>query len=207
MINAATSALPVFERLSELVRTRGPQRGWLQHYANDFHRHDRAYLEATVAPGAEYIWIVRDSGSHIARIGVHAKENEQIEVALALQELLDIYHIRIRRDLSGELHLIDRQRAVELASRLDWHVERPWDASTRAVRYHHQTVAELSIGNRRWEDHGEYIDVSFTTAGGALDRNELTALRIIARGEAVCATQSLFVRLGQVLLNGAPLVS
>lgn len=48
----------------------------LQRYPNDLLVHDRISLERGAHAGAKFCWMVGDSHTHLARLGVHAKLNE-----------------------------------------------------------------------------------------------------------------------------------
>jgi hypothetical protein len=48
----------------------------LQRYPNDLLVHDRISLERGAHAGAKFCWMVGDSHTHLARLGVHSKLNE-----------------------------------------------------------------------------------------------------------------------------------
>ena len=61
----------MFAKMREIVERPG---SCLQYFQADFYSHDRNYLVATHAMG-KYLWVVRESGTELKRIGVSKKDH------------------------------------------------------------------------------------------------------------------------------------
>lgn len=63
-----------------------------EHYKDDFHKIDRQVLAREVVPGAEYVWAVRDCGTHLLAVGV-PNDGEELEALKNVGKVL-YYHVR-----------------------------------------------------------------------------------------------------------------
>ena len=58
-------------------------KGYLAYYKEDLYQHDRNRLMETAVPGAEYIYTVRNSGTHLSPIKLHPVSTNWAEAAVA----------------------------------------------------------------------------------------------------------------------------
>ena len=179
----------------------------LQHYRQDFFKFDFEYLERTIAPGVQYLWILRDNGTHLVRLGVHPRMNSELEAVFELNAFnrLQVYHICVGQDLSAPASAVIRRctkRPVDLLSRYDYTVD---DNGT--VRGPGGVLASALISGPRWGDGGFHVDVAFTAhrPSNLQGLADLIALGQIAGCLATEISGSLFTKNGVITLDGADL--
>lgn len=62
------------------------------HYKSDFHEIDRKVLARDVVPGTEYVWAVRECGTHLMAAGL-PRDDEELEALKNVGKVL-YYHVR-----------------------------------------------------------------------------------------------------------------
>lgn len=166
----------------------------LQHYRDDFFKCDRGYLARTHATG-RYVWVLRNSGTHLIQIGAHERNYEELDAALhAGGNACDIYLIDSAR---VSVTKIDAAKAREIGKRLDY-VTR-----NGVVSKDGRAIACIEITLTPWS-HGKPPQgiVRMTSTDAQLSKGDLIALRQIAEWEVIGRTQSLFTRTQTSTLDG-----
>lgn len=185
-------ARTVFDAMKAIVESSGCR---LEHYRDDFFKCDRGFLARTHATG-RYIWVIRNSGTHLVQIGAHERNYDELDAALhAGGNACDIYLID-----SGRVSVtkIDAAKARELGKRLDY-VTR-----NGVVTKDGRAIACFEITLTPW-NHGEPPKgmVRMTRTDAQLSKGDLIALRQIAEWEVIARTQSLFTRTQTSTIDGA----
>lgn len=86
--------------------------GW----PNDFTIYDLAFLERIVVPGFEFIWVVRENGTHINPLGYNREQSlaEMVCFAGHPSDRRQFHHVVCTSD-APRIRQIDRQAAFQLA--------------------------------------------------------------------------------------------
>lgn len=185
----------VFEQLKNIVEM--PGYPFLQHYKEDFYKCDKHHLSRTIADGVRYLWIARDNGSHLVRLGVHSKMHEAMIAVLDnhTDETMDIRLIKVdSMDMPAKITKIKASRACDELRHLDYKI----DGSTVTNRAG-EKIASLMIKITGWHQgespygtvyiqparhsNGEYKNIS---------RADLIALGQIGECGVIQESQSLF---------------
>lgn len=90
--------------------------GFLTHFRQDFYEHDKAILLEWGAPGVEYLWGVRETGTELHRLAVHARAAEWFQCAISHEwQAYKVFHVSDRG-----LREITRDKAREMLKRFDY---------------------------------------------------------------------------------------
>lgn len=174
--------------------------GLLQSYASDVYDCDRKVVGAIWAPDSKYLWLVRENGSHLSRLGVGEKRVE-VEAALCCLER-DIKAQRhcvwlIETDAIGATSMkkITRQKA------LDWCAWRQYEARDGRVRRNGVAVASVKVGPARTAPGIWSCDMDIQTP--AKQPSRVDVLAAYCHGaELATKLLGLFVKIGPVRVNG-----
>lgn len=196
--------LHLFNAMAQLLKL--PTMAFFQHYTKDFFEHDRRELITWGAPGARYIWVVRDSGTHLIRIGVDPKS---CEYGMAVLE-----QISRNRNCPSALFVRIFEITDRTITEIDvGHAQRLLGASSDAYKVRNGVVSRRDGGNSYRDLATLRIDtqtrsaamplrhVRFTTSN-KLSPADVGALRIIAQCEVVRASQSLFTSPASIEIDG-----
>ena len=190
--NIAQRAERLFAEMRKLVEGPGSR---LQHYQQDFYRHDRNYLVATHATGS-YLWTVRETGTELRRIGVTEKDHEWMRAAMSISDNFDVYLVDADRK---SIRAVSKQQATDLMKTTDYTVRGD------AIRKGERVLAQILVESQNVQGEA-YSDVKLDTLDGPpLGEADLVALSLIAQGEVVKRNRSLFAKIRTTLLNGEPL--
>ena len=118
--------------------------GLLESYKDDVYKHDRRSVGAIWAADSKYLWVVRENGSHLSRVGVGAKRTE-VEVVLtsicseSSGQRSATWLIETGADGSARVKKVSPQVA------LDWCRWRQFEAEDGQVRRSGKLVADVSV--------------------------------------------------------------
>jgi hypothetical protein len=190
----------VFAKMVAIVEQ--PGYPLLNAYKNDLYTFDKAMIMLEAAPGARFLWTVRENGTHLYRIGVHGKSNEGAEAA--------IHAGKTSTKLGCELYLIEGDglkkvnevQAIAAMRRMDFTIS---GSNVRDAKG--QILASIDIDAfRKPGDGNNYTTVEFqlnsNRSVSELKYAVVSALRTIAIDESVSRCQSLFVRVERITLDG-----
>lgn len=177
--------------------------GLLQSYASDVYDCDRKAVGAMWAEDSKYLWLVRENGSHLSRVGVGEKRIE-VEAALrCLERDIDaqkhcIWLIETDAAGSTSLKKVSRQRA------LDWCAWRQYEARDGQVRRDGGSVATVKVGPARRGPGIWGCDMEIQTK--EKDPRRVDVLAAYCHGaELATKLLGLFVKIGPVRVNGEPI--
>lgn len=166
----------------------------LKFYKRDFYTFDLNHLQDTGASG-EYLWLVRESGTHLVTLGVHNRLNEGFR-----------YAVEMRESTPRELFLINAERATilpiteayafELLGKLEYQI------SGSTVMKGNDPIADFEVktswsANQQLGGSVRY----FPVANANLSLHDLTAMRQIAIEEVVVKASSLFTKTKEILVS------
>ncbi|WP_152966556.1 hypothetical protein [Gulbenkiania mobilis] len=175
----------------------------IQGYQVDFYKYDREHLAQTAFPGMRYLWVVRRYGTHLIPVGLHECNAAYIEAAIhAGSASVDtvFFDVRVRADGDGFFKPITRQQAQDLA-KLEQFAQRDgliWRGK--------EVVAGVECKLERIENRLN-ATVIYRTATRQPDAFERHVLRVIAGQVASKEAQSLFVQVGDIVLDGKSMIA
>ena len=183
------SALKLYLCMEKLAQS--PALSFFQHYREDLTVHDRRELVEWGDTGFQYLWIVRDSGTHLFPLGVHPKINEAatatlVHVSSAIRR--GLYKVFAVSDASGVVE-IDVPKASQLLRSTRYHYE-VLDGMVFRCRPTREPLANMHIRYARPHatDHGWHAQFQSRRAP---NHKDLCALRLIAQCEVSSAAHSL----------------
>lgn len=184
-------ARALFEAMSAIVEA---PNSILKHYKKDFYKYDAEYLARTHAIGA-HIWIVRDSGTHLARIGVH--ERMHLDIEAVLQDCRDGREIYLIESERISIKRISEGRARDLMKTFEYKTH------NSSVTKDRDCIAWLDVRLTPWTDgRAPQGIVRIEPIARSFSKGDLIALRQIAECEVIAASQSLFTGTKSCTLNG-----
>lgn len=170
----------------------------------------------TAVPGVEYLWVVRECGSHLFVLGVGSTLDRRDRELPLIQSLArnygddhaDWFHARIKAG-SSVLCGINAMRAVSLVADSSqriaqrWHSEGPlWghlELTTSKGGF--AGTAVLRVKPQTPESHGRVVDVAVELAEG-LSVSERMYATLEVELRALMLAGSLFFRFGEYTVNG-----
>lgn len=187
-------ARTVFDAMAAIVEAPGCI---LQHYKVDFYKYDAEYLARSHAIGL-HLWILRPSGTHLIRVGVHPALHEYIDAALSVGPSHTIYLIDPER---VSITKITETRARELAGKYEFTTDEC--TVTKAG----QIIARIDVSFTPYscgkEPRG--IVTLYRRTDAPLSKGDLIALWQIAGCEVTKRGRSLFTKTESVTLDGEDL--
>ena len=191
MTNAIGSqAVAIFEAMREVVEA--PGYPYLNHYKVDFYKYDFDHIMRTYTTGVRYLWVVRDCGTHLLNLGVHAKMTEEIKAVFSLFSECAIY-------------IVDKDKVKEITlEHAKFEIERSDYQLKNGVVYSRGTILatlKVKMLPQRYCQEREY-GVDYSSMARYLTAKDLLALLQIARCEVVEKAQTFFAKSGPVTLDG-----
>lgn len=175
----------------------------IQAYQVDFYKYDHEHLVHTAFPGMRYLWVVRRYGTHLIPVGLHECNAAYIEAAIhagSASEGAVFFDLRVLADGDGFFKPITRQQAQDLV-KLEQFAHRDgmiWRGK--------EVVAGVECKLQRMENRLEATE-TYRTATRSPDPFERHVLRVIAGQVASKEAQSLFVQIGDVVLDGKSMIA
>lgn len=163
---------------------------------------DKLQIQSEWHPNTRMLWIVRESGSHLGTMGVHARGNEALRVVIDQHK----YNRTLNRLdcflITGQgVSKISPDGALNELKRLDYVVR---DGNVLDATGRELASVEIHLIQDNSQMTGE---VAFITANMEVmaQRQHHIALMQIAKAEVINAWQSLWAQPRKVTLNGADL--
>lgn len=170
----------------------------LTSYTEDFYVCDKSYLEHTWHEGAQYCWLVRESGTHLTLLNVHHKlcSVEQTEAAIeCCGGPYAIFHVK-----DGRISAIDKQRALQLLA-AD-HVT----YNNCKIAYKGRDLASYRVDSYYDEaEHRHVYDTHLDSQGAVYSMGDLMVLRETSIMIARLLSQTLFAPLSKITLDSEQL--
>ena len=163
----------------------------LQRYPNDLLVHDKATLERAAAPGAQIAWMVGHSHTHLVVLGLHPKENENVEYLTNLANDDRFYILNIGHGDAFKMAEVGRKGFAEL-SRTAVPYKRQGDPSGFWLYRHKSRIGHVIL-KRVGAFQENRISAAITPAAGITDLDR-AALEMWCSKSAVEMTHTLFVR-------------
>lgn len=199
----------VFNAMQCLVHS--PVLAFFQRYRNDFDEHDRREICDWGSPAAEWIWVVREHGTHLVQLGISDRQDEYLRAVLkhvasdvkADPARAKLFHV------SGTGQVLEV--GVEAISQL---VARPvrYSLLANVLARHCADGSAVPIARSRliWERgfaRQPQAVVAFDTVPGyqptAMQRwNDIAVMRVLAIDIVVDDTGSLLTGVSKLLLDG-----
>jgi hypothetical protein len=164
----------------------------LTSYRNDFYVHDRNYLRSTHATG-QYLWIVREQGTELRKLGLHKAENDWLHAAMDVSSARDMYLVDADRMTIS--NVLDDAHANQLMDGFRY-ATRDGAVSKDGVPLVHMKTDMVSRG-----DGGRAAAVTVTSLQ-EIPHSELAALLHLAQIKGREDGQSLFTPVASVSLDG-----
>lgn len=181
-------------------------------YKSDFFEHDKKYLQRIVVPGFEFLWVIRENGTHIVPLGHDREKSVEFLTGCAghPDDFRSFYHVKC----TGSAPLIrdvDRQSAFRIAG-----AQTPFSLSYSACSFSnpdHLVVVRLRdavAATARIRSQPRPMDGNHYVACRAEFTNGLTPLEQVLTKLLVEQTfskvvGSLFVRVDEFLINEIPI--
>jgi hypothetical protein len=174
----------------------------LKSYKSDFYKRDTEIMK-NFCSGDRHLWVVRESGTHLSRLGVHRKESEWAEATINTSHDTsagrEIYLVTAKG-----LALITHSKAMDEIRKYDYEVTR----NAVFKKSDNSLVATYSAEvYRKPADGNVYVSVVFQSSQlESLNLSTLNALRVIADAEGTEIASSFFKRIEVLTINGQSLV-
>jgi hypothetical protein len=184
----------LFETMKAIVERDGYP--LLTSYKVDFYVHDLEYLRQNDAPGVKFMWIVRESGSYLCRLGVAPRVNAEVDYAIDIHDANRREVYLLDRD-AGTVKLLDDATAKRRLKEFDYKVER----CTISRRGEPIAVADTRLTT--WTNGKPPTGtVHFHTGQVTFSLETLYALRSLAVCFVIEASHSLFTATEQIYIEG-----
>lgn len=168
--------------------------GLLVAYRNDFEVHDRENLLTWGAPGIEYLWLVRECGTNLVRLGVHPKPVEWFTCAMELTEQsAKVFHVSERG-----VKEVSRDAAIRMLGNMNYSVQQGCDSGV--VLRRGEPIAHYSMRGLARLDKGPLWHLE-AHSRKTLTSQEVGALRLIVLGEHELK-RGFWAEVGDLLLDG-----
>ena len=194
---AALSASAMFERMKTIVEAPGYK--LLQGYKSDFYEHDRDTILSQYAPESTYLWVVRENGTHLNRLGVHSKSTEAAQASIHAGENGSSRGCEMYLLHADKVTRVTKEKAMAAMKIMQFLVNED------VVRQPNgEVLATYQVRTMTKQgDANQYASVVFQTSHlPRFGLSEFSALLTIALGETTVATGSLFARLEAATING-----
>ncbi|RZI60380.1 MAG: hypothetical protein EOP14_01380 [Pseudomonas sp.] len=184
----------LFENMKAIVERDGYP--LLTSYKVDFYVHDLEYLRQNDAPGVKFMWIVRESGSYLCRLGVAPRVNAEVDYAIDIHDANRREVYLLDRD-AGTVKLLDDATAKRRLKEFDYKVER----CTISRRGEPIAVADTRLTT--WTNGKPPTGtVHFHTGQLTFSLETLYALRSLAVCFVIEASHSLFTATEKIYIEG-----
>ena len=183
-----------FNAMKAVIEAEGYQ--YLKHYRQDFYEIDRDYLVQTYTRQARYLWVVRESGTHLVNLGVHPKMSEAVEAVFSLTSDLETYIVE--DDFVRNVSMKHARQALS---------EFRYGVKDDLVSLDGMPLARLNVEFSPWSSGPRKGRVSYSLHDPktTLTRAVMVALIQIAQSEVVLASQSLFTATDSIVIDGQDL--
>lgn len=169
---------------------------YLTAFADDFYKTDRASLEADWTPKGRFLWMLREHGTFMVKLGVHPMLGEGIEASIEL-------------GLDSQLYLVDgyNVKAVSVTEARTLLTSHEYVCANKSVLHRGLLLAKFNVVIHSDGFSQPFGEVSFDPRiePSMISLENLIALRNIAACETVQASQSLFVPARRITLGGEDL--
>lgn len=186
--------MKVIQQLKQIVEAPGCI---LQSYKQDFYKHDVAYIQRTIAPLTRYIFIMRESGTHLVRLGVHHKMHEEAQAAVNVGSRYDAYLITVSDpDDAAKIERLDKAGIARHLAHYDFTVK------DGHVFRKGTKLAQVLVSTSYRDDPKAFVDYFMAEkTGRPRELADLVALGLIAECEAIVAAQSFWIRVGKARID------
>lgn len=191
----------VFALMKAIVEAPGFE--YLTDYKQDFYDFDREYLSQGWAPGVSMLWIVRTMGTHLCRLHVHPRVNEEVQAAMSLTDLFKAYHLTDKGVTE-----VNHHKAKDLLKTFQFEVRGNW-LYAGSPRQTWLPIASIYVDLQFDAKACRYGgDVHFQSSTDHVNWTlpELLALRHVAHAEVLTRTSSLWSCTKNVYLDGQELL-
>lgn len=174
--------------------------GLLKGYAQDVYKYDRKAVGAIWAPDSKYLWVVRENGSHLSRLGVCEKP---VEVEVALRSMLGgegaqrhcVWLIETSVEGQASIKKVSRQKALE------WCAWRQYEARGGLLKVAGVAAASVTVGQGRIGPGVWGCDMAIQTHRSPVRRTDVLAA--YCHGVELATKElGLFVKVLSVTVNG-----
>jgi hypothetical protein len=184
----------LFESMKAIVERDGYP--LLTSYKVDFYVHDLEYLRQNDAPGVKFMWIVRESGSYLCRLGVAPRVNAEVDYAIDMHDANRREVYLLDRD-AGTVKLLDDATAKRRLKEFDYKVERC------TISRRGQPIAAADTRLTTWTNGKPPTGtVHFHTGQVTFSLETLYALRSLAVCFVIEASHSLFTATEKIYIEG-----
>jgi hypothetical protein len=188
------NAEKLFEGMTSIVEQAGYP--LLTSYKQDLYVHDREYLRQNDAPGVKFMWIVRESGTYLCRLGVAPRVNAEVDYAIDIHDANRRQIYLLDRD-AGTVKAIDDAAAKRRLNEFDYKVERT------TVSRRGEPIAVADVRLTSWtQGKAPTGTVDYYTGKERFELETLYALRSLAVCMVIEATHSLFTATEKVSIGG-----
>jgi hypothetical protein len=148
--------------------------GLLESYKDDVYKHDRRTVGAIWAEDSKYLWVVRENGSHLSRVGIGDKKTE-VEVVLTSicggrsDQKCGIWLIEVGAAGVARVKKLARKAA------LDWCRWRQFTTLNGEVRRSQKIVANVEVEQVRDGPGLWGFTMAIRTHGGSCSRGDVLA--------------------------------
>lgn len=167
----------------------------LQHYKDDFYKHDLQNLVNCWSVNARAIWVVTPNGTHLNFVGHHPRQIDEVDATLHTGYAnFEIYLLQAKG-----ITRITSERALAEAKKLDFHLK-PGGHVTDALG---NTVAYMSItptGSICRRTTNVHFEPGIAFTGSP---TQLVALRNIAIQASISEVQTLFMAVERITVGDA----
>jgi len=190
----------VFAKMKAIVEQ--PGYPLLTNYKVDFYTYDRDQILREASPGARFLWVIRESGTHLQRIGVHNQSNEAAMAGIHAGKTSTKLGCELYLIEGGWLKKINEVQAIAAINRMEFTIDGGNVHDAKG-----QILASIDIeAYRKPMDANNYAKVDFqlntNRSVSELKYAEVAALLTIAIDESISRCQSLFVRVQSVTIDG-----
>lgn len=163
----------------------------LERYPDDLLVHDKAMLERGAVPGAQIAWMVGHSHTHLVNLGLHPKENENVEYLTNLANDDRFFVLTIGHGDAFRMTEMNRKDFANL-SRTAVPYKRQGEPAGFWLYRHESRIGHVAL-ERVGAFQENRISAAITPAAGITDLDR-AALEMWCSKSAVEMTHTLFVR-------------
>ena len=188
--------LEIFNRMAARL-AQFDMAGLLVAYRADFEVSDREMLEDWGAPGCEYLWLVRETGTNLLRLRLHDRPAQWFRDAMDLAGAkAKIFHIT-----DTAFHEVRQETALKLMEPMDYGVQETLDGGL--ILHRGMPAARLTFRFQERIDQSPLHHLALESLV-ALSSQQVGALRVVAHGELE-RRHTFWAALGSLTLDGVDL--
>lgn len=165
-------------------------------YKQDFYEIDRDFLTQHDVPGASYLWVVREYGTYLVPLGIHPKLHDDALCYIdPFNGVRDVFHVA-----NGTTTALQRSEVHSLLHRYTYQV------NGGIVSKGKNPLCRFNVDVMHVEG-GRKANVSFVSCEqDSLTVSDLVALKLISACEVRAKTQSFFVHMDSMTIDGEDLL-